>query len=342
MHYIRGMLFCFGLLATFDAQASPALCSLEVDGKLYLNQPCNAEFESDGGFSIGINQAPINYFAIVNAAGNNSAEGFWNGTARDSHAHEPLGILNKSGDCWANNRARVCAKSLSFYFVTNTEPPDAYLSLRTEPTTKSGSRITTMPNGTLLDVLDRKSDGWWFVRVIHSDQLGWTLSTNGKKTWIDCCRAKVASTEPANVFLSGNAKTETPQAGTPNRTAIMDAIRKPLGVDTKFMVRFLKTVKSPNGELAFVSVDSANRNLEVGGLFLIERQGKNWLPLYTLGGGGGVDDCGKAKIIVKLIIAKATSYNAPHAFLSDEFWKEAESILQSEDKDMCTSSRMFQ
>ena len=34
----------------------------------------------------------------------------------------------------------------SFYYVANTRPPDAYLSLRTNPTTAFGQRIRTMPN----------------------------------------------------------------------------------------------------------------------------------------------------------------------------------------------------
>ena len=34
----------------------------------------------------------------------------------------------------------------SFYFVANTRPPDAYVALRTHPTSSFGQRITTMPN----------------------------------------------------------------------------------------------------------------------------------------------------------------------------------------------------
>lgn len=73
-------------------------------------------------------------------------------------------------------------------YVANTEPPDAYLSLRTEPASLRGKRITTMPNGTLLEVLKRQSDGWWQVRVVPTGQVGWTLSGDRVKRWIECCK----------------------------------------------------------------------------------------------------------------------------------------------------------
>jgi hypothetical protein len=51
----------------------------------------------------------------------------------------------------------------SYYFVANTRPPDAFLVLRTHPSWQAGLRIMTMPNGTLLEVLERREDGWWYV-----------------------------------------------------------------------------------------------------------------------------------------------------------------------------------
>ena len=72
----------------------------------------------------------------------------------------------------------------SISYVANTRPPDAYLSLRTHPTSSSGQRIMTMPNGTKLQVLQRQGDGWWYVRVLPSGQEGWALSGQGNRTWI--------------------------------------------------------------------------------------------------------------------------------------------------------------
>jgi hypothetical protein len=74
-----------------------------------------------------------------------------------------------------------------YYYVANTRPPDAFLSLRTHPTSRKGLRIRKMPNGTLLEVLQRKSDGWWQVRVIPSGEEGWALSGQNGRAWIECC-----------------------------------------------------------------------------------------------------------------------------------------------------------
>jgi hypothetical protein len=76
----------------------------------------------------------------------------------------------------------------SYHYVANTPPPDAFLALRTHPNLQTGLRITTLPAGTLLDVLERRSDRWWYVRLVPSGQQGWVLSGEGKDLWIECCR----------------------------------------------------------------------------------------------------------------------------------------------------------
>jgi len=75
----------------------------------------------------------------------------------------------------------------ALYYVANTRPPDAFLALRTQPTSAAGSRVMTMPNGTTLRVLERRTDGWWRVRVEPSGQEGWALASQGNRTWIECC-----------------------------------------------------------------------------------------------------------------------------------------------------------
>jgi uncharacterized protein YecT (DUF1311 family) len=87
-------------------------------------------------------------------------------------------------------------------YVANTQPPDAFLSLRTEPASSRGQRVMAMPNGTLLDVQKRQPDGWWYVQVVPTGEIGWVLSGAGDKKWIECCKAmppndkSVASVEP--------------------------------------------------------------------------------------------------------------------------------------------------
>jgi uncharacterized protein YecT (DUF1311 family) len=49
----------------------------------------------------------------------------------------------------ASNAGPPAINSESNYYVANTKPPDAFLSLRTEPSTTAGRRIAQMPNGTV-------------------------------------------------------------------------------------------------------------------------------------------------------------------------------------------------
>lgn len=84
----------------------------------------------------------------------------------------------------------------SLYYVANTRPPDAYLSLRTDPTSAFGQRIMTMPNGTVLRVLERQDDGWWHVKVVPSGQEGWALSRVENRALIECCTTAAAVQAP--------------------------------------------------------------------------------------------------------------------------------------------------
>lgn len=70
------------------------------------------------------------------------------------------------------------------YIVANTRPPDAYLALRSHASSQVGRRMMRMPNGTHLQVLQQKPDGWWYVRVLSNGQEGWALSSDGKSQWI--------------------------------------------------------------------------------------------------------------------------------------------------------------
>jgi hypothetical protein len=76
----------------------------------------------------------------------------------------------------------------TYHYVANTLPPDAFLSLRSEPTTRAGHRIMAMSNGTLLQVILQRDDGWWLVRVVQSGKEGWALSGQSDRRWIECCR----------------------------------------------------------------------------------------------------------------------------------------------------------
>lgn len=78
----------------------------------------------------------------------------------------------------------------AYHFVDDTRPPDAFLALRTAPSASAGGRIMEMANGTLLEVIEQRSDGWWKVRVVESGHVGWALNRQGSRIWIHCCRTQ--------------------------------------------------------------------------------------------------------------------------------------------------------
>ena len=83
-----------------------------------------------------------------------------------------------------------------FHYVAGTKPPDAYLALRSQPSSTRVQRIVAMPNGTLLRVLQRRDDGWWYVSVHPSGQRGWAFRGRGDRVWIHCCSGASATAEP--------------------------------------------------------------------------------------------------------------------------------------------------
>jgi hypothetical protein len=68
-----------------------------------------------------------------------------------------------------------------YYYVGPVSPPDDWLSLRTLPSDRDGSRIMKMPAGTMFRVRERR-DPWWFVEL-RDGTTGWAHSR-----WIRCCK----------------------------------------------------------------------------------------------------------------------------------------------------------
>lgn len=101
-----------GLLLGFvsTADARPADCLLEVQGRRVIDGTCDFSRQSDGSFQISAKRGPrIEWFAQVQVEGRNVAQGYWNGEAGARHAHYNLGQLQASGACWSNATARICA-----------------------------------------------------------------------------------------------------------------------------------------------------------------------------------------------------------------------------------------
>jgi hypothetical protein len=93
------------------------------------------------------------------------------------------------------------------YYVANTRPPDAFLALRTRPSSSQGQRIATMPNGTPLKVLQRQGDGWWYVRILPAGPEGWALSRQSNVAWIVCCASDKLPQGEGNLEPSRRAQT---------------------------------------------------------------------------------------------------------------------------------------
>ncbi len=73
------------------------------------------------------------------------------------------------------NRFTVC-------FVDDVRPPDDWLALRTEPTSRRGRRLAKLPKGTRLELLGDREGAWIKVRV--SGQEGWVSWQ--QQRWIRC------------------------------------------------------------------------------------------------------------------------------------------------------------
>jgi uncharacterized protein len=163
----------------------------------------------------------------------------------------------------------------AIYYVANTQPPDDYLALRTMPSSRQGQRVATLPNGTQLQVMQQRADGWWYVKVLTTAQEGWVLSSQGNKVWIECCKTVVGveppDQSPARVVAPNFdcGKASTPRETTvcsSNELSELDhlygqywAQAKPLdksGTAKKEIVRFYRA-----GEACNTSQDCIRANL---------------------------------------------------------------------------------
>ena len=112
MRFLFALLFIGGIMIFGEVHAEPTKCSLTVNGTVYINKICNGEFEKDGSFTIGAGQTSRDhYFVYMNRNDDGTMTGYWN-AGGESHAGDSLGILSKSGRCWANADARVCATTI--------------------------------------------------------------------------------------------------------------------------------------------------------------------------------------------------------------------------------------
>lgn len=67
--------------------------------------------------------------------------------------------------------------------VYDVRPPDAWLALRTEPSSKRGTRLYKLPSGTRLEMLGQRDGSWHLVRV-PDGTVGWVSWY--EQRWIAC------------------------------------------------------------------------------------------------------------------------------------------------------------
>lgn len=91
-----------------DWRGDEGLCRLVVFGKNYINGKCRIRLDNDGSFQIMSQDE--SYFAQLQR-GDGAATGYWNGTPGSTHAHSTLGAMTRSGACWKNINAEICAWS---------------------------------------------------------------------------------------------------------------------------------------------------------------------------------------------------------------------------------------
>lgn len=97
------------VIVAFPAQARPAKCLLEVEGRTYIDGPCDFASLRSGDGSFLITGASGKHFAYVYVEDGEKASAHWNGILGENRAHDPLGTLTRDGACWANSRVKLCA-----------------------------------------------------------------------------------------------------------------------------------------------------------------------------------------------------------------------------------------
>ncbi|MCL3882676.1 hypothetical protein [Marivita sp. GX14005] len=91
------------------AQARPAKCLLEVQGKTFIDGSCEFHTLSSNDGSFQITGANGMHFAYLYVEGDGKASAYWNGEIGENRAHDPLGTLTRDGACWSNTTAKLCA-----------------------------------------------------------------------------------------------------------------------------------------------------------------------------------------------------------------------------------------
>ena len=88
-------------------------CRLEVNGKVKVAGRCWVYPMGAGDYTLNTRdhgKPHYPHFAMVSSNGDGTADVTWNANPIDDHASDPLGKARKRGECWVNERVRVCVR----------------------------------------------------------------------------------------------------------------------------------------------------------------------------------------------------------------------------------------
>jgi hypothetical protein len=88
-------------------EVDPANCYVEVDGIVWLNQSCPVDTADAGNWYINTGPQAVQTFVYLQTL-EGAIDAHWNGGSGATHAHDPLGTLTRRGDCFTNDRAKIC------------------------------------------------------------------------------------------------------------------------------------------------------------------------------------------------------------------------------------------
>ena len=124
----------------------------------------------------------------------------------------------------------------------------------------------------------------------------------------------------------------TPNAGVPERVALMDAMRAAQGSQAQFLVKYLKVFKGSGRSVAGAELSPANPRNDIdalsGGMVFYEQLNGRWKAQY-ISGQDGASSCADFVRAADVVIRRINSIGAPKELMSPRFWTEYNSAKKS-------------
>ena len=122
---------------------------------------------------------------------------------------------------------------------------------------------------------------------------------------------------------SAQAGLYTPNAGVPERVALMDAMRAAQGARGQFMVKYLKVFKAYGAQIAGAELTPANPKTDVdamsGGIVYFEQINGRWKAQF-ISGLDGATNCSEYSEAAESVIKRVAAVGAPKELMPPQFW----------------------